>query len=237
MTRADYDRTPVKPVLDGEPIYEDHPVSFDAKRLGHSIAADVRRPLYWNLFTGAFGHTYGHHSVWQMWTPGQDAGQQPADAVVRGDRPAGRGADAARARPARVAAVPHAHPGPTSSSTGAIPTNIPGAGRYDFAPRATPSGTYAMVYAPVGRTFTVQMNAITGPTVKAWWFNPRNGDGDGDRHVPEHGRARLHAAGRRRDARLGAGARRRGEALSAPGVEGRRLERGSATARLSGTRA
>ena len=50
MTRADYDRTPVKPVVDGEPIYEDHPVSFDAKKLGHSIAADVRRPLYWDLF-------------------------------------------------------------------------------------------------------------------------------------------------------------------------------------------
>ena len=31
QTRADYDRTPIKPVLDGEPIYEDHPVSFDAE--------------------------------------------------------------------------------------------------------------------------------------------------------------------------------------------------------------
>ena len=30
---------PVKPVLDGEPIYEDHPVSFDAKKLGHSVSA------------------------------------------------------------------------------------------------------------------------------------------------------------------------------------------------------
>lgn len=70
-TRVDYDRTPIKPVLDGEPIYEDHPVSFRPKDLGHSIASDVRRPLYWNLFTGAFGHTYGHHSVWQMWQPGR----------------------------------------------------------------------------------------------------------------------------------------------------------------------
>jgi hypothetical protein len=71
-TRVDYDRTPTKPVLDGEPIYEDHPVSFKAKELGHSVATDVRRPLYWNLFTGAFGHTYGHHSVWQMWQPGRN---------------------------------------------------------------------------------------------------------------------------------------------------------------------
>ncbi len=70
-TRKDYDRTPTKPIIDGEPIYEDHPVSFRADRLGHSIASDVRRPLYWNLFSGAFGHTYGHHSVWQMWQPGR----------------------------------------------------------------------------------------------------------------------------------------------------------------------
>jgi len=70
-TRADYDRMPVKPVIDGEPIYEDHPVSFRADNLGHSISSDVRRPLYWDLFTGAFGHTYGHHSVWQMWQPGR----------------------------------------------------------------------------------------------------------------------------------------------------------------------
>ena len=32
QTRVDYDRTPIKPVLDGEPVYEDHPVSFDAKK-------------------------------------------------------------------------------------------------------------------------------------------------------------------------------------------------------------
>ena len=76
-TRADYDRTPAKPVIDGEPIYEDHPVSFDAAKLGHSIAADVRRPLYWDLFSGACGHTYGHHSVWQMWAPGRKPVNNP----------------------------------------------------------------------------------------------------------------------------------------------------------------
>ena len=71
QTQVDYQRTPTKPVIDGEPIYEDHPVSFNAKNFGHSIAADVRRPLCWDLFSGACGHTYGHHSVWQMWSPGK----------------------------------------------------------------------------------------------------------------------------------------------------------------------
>lgn len=35
--------------------------------------------------------------------------------------------------------------------------------------------TYAMVYVPVGRAFSVQMDKVTGPKVKAWWFNPRTG--------------------------------------------------------------
>ena len=74
-TREDYDRTPAKPVIDGEPIYEDHPVSFKPDNLGHSTAADVRRPLYWDLFSGACGHTYGHHSVWQMWRDGSQSDQ------------------------------------------------------------------------------------------------------------------------------------------------------------------
>ena len=38
-----------------------------------------------------------------------------------------------------------------------------------------------MVYAPVGRPFTVRMNKITGRKVRAWWFNPRDGTADRDR--------------------------------------------------------
>jgi hypothetical protein len=66
---SDYARTPVKPVIDGEPIYEDHPIAFEAAKFGYSTASDCRRFLYWDLFSGAFGHTYGHHSVWQMYRP------------------------------------------------------------------------------------------------------------------------------------------------------------------------
>ena len=175
QTRADYDRTPIKPVLDGEPIYEDHPVAFDAKKLGHSIASDVRRPLYWNLFAGACGHTYGHHSVWQMWTaarkpvnnpllPWQDAIDQPGAAQMQH----GRALMESRPFLSRV-------PADDVLAPGAVPTSMPGTGRYHFASTRDTGGTYAMVYAPVGRPFTVRMTVITGPRVKAWWFNPRTG--------------------------------------------------------------
>lgn len=175
QTRVDYDRSPTKPVLDGEPIYEDHPVSFDAKKFGHSIASDVRRPLYWDLFTGAFGHTYGHHSVWQMWAPGRNPVNNPlqpwSEAILQ---PGAAQMQHARAllesRPflTRI-------PDDTLVVTNRVPTSIPGAGRYRFVATRDTAGSYAMVYAPVGRPFAVRMNAIQGPSVKAWWFNPRDG--------------------------------------------------------------
>jgi hypothetical protein len=63
-----------------------------------------------------------------------------------------------------------------SSSRVRVPTSVPGAGRTVTSPRATRSGSYAMVYAPVGRKFKVRMDKITGAKVKAWWFNPRTGE-------------------------------------------------------------
>ena len=174
-TRADYDRQPVKPVIDGEPIYEDHPVSFKAAELGHSIAADVRRPLYWNLFTGACGHTYGHHSVWQMWAPPRKPINNPLlpwfEAI---DQPgAGQMQHARRLLESRpfLTRVPD----DTVVVEGPVPTAMPGAGRYRFVATRDAEGRYAMVYAPVGRPFTVRMAAIRGPRVKAWWFDPRDG--------------------------------------------------------------
>lgn len=175
QTRADYDRTPVKPVIDGEPIYEDHPVSFNAKNLGHSISADVRRPLYWDLFGGAFGHTYGHHSVWQMWQPGRNPINGPLmpwfeaiDQPGAGQMQHGRRLLESRPFLTRI-------PDDSIIVTHRVATAVPGAGRYRFAGTRDAEGTYAMVYAPVGRAFTVRMGVIKAPRVKAWWFNPRTG--------------------------------------------------------------
>jgi hypothetical protein len=57
----------------------------------------------------------------------------------------------------------------------AVPTSVPGAGRYRFVATRDVNGTYALVYAPVGRSFTVRMSTISGGRVRAWWFNPRDG--------------------------------------------------------------
>lgn len=174
-TRDDYDRRPTKPVVDGEPIYEDHPISFKQGEFGHSIAADVRRALYWDLFAGAFGHTYGHHSVWQMWSPHRtpvndplmpwdEALAQPGAAHMQ----YGRWLLESRPFSSRV-------PDDGVVLSDRVPTSVPGAGRYRYAATRDADGRYAMVYAPAGRPFRVRMTAVRASKVKAWWFDPRTG--------------------------------------------------------------
>ena len=59
--------TPLKPIIDGEPSYEDIPQGLhDFKEVRWS-ADDVRRYAYWSVFAGAFGHTYGQNSVRQVY--------------------------------------------------------------------------------------------------------------------------------------------------------------------------
>ena len=193
QTMADYNRTPIKPVVDGEPIYEDHPVSFDAKKLGHSIASDVRRPLYWDLFSGAFGHTYGNHAVWQLWTterapinnplmPWSEAIEQPGAAQMQ----YGRALIESRPFLTRV-------PDPSVIVTDRVPTSVPGEGRYRFVATRDTDGTYAMVYAPVGRTFSVRMSAIAGATDHGVVVQSAQRHGDRHRHAsrtPANARSR-----------------------------------------------
>ncbi len=174
-TLDDYNLTPVKPVLDAEPIYEDHPINFNSDQNGHSVAADVRRPVYWDLFSGACGHTYGHHSVWQMYSrerepinrplmPWTEAIDQPGAAQMI------HGRLLMESRPflTRI-------PDSSIIVTSDVPTSVPGAGAYQFVATRDQEGTYAMVYVPVGRKFSVRMDVIKGKEVNAWWYNPRNG--------------------------------------------------------------
>ena len=65
--------TPVKPVLDGEPRYEGHPAAlyrlqdkWDGRWFDQY---DVRQAAWWSVLSGAAGHTYGNHNIWQMWQP------------------------------------------------------------------------------------------------------------------------------------------------------------------------
>jgi hypothetical protein len=174
-TLEDYERTPTKPILDAEPIYEDHPIDFNAKERGYSTAIDVRRAFYWDVFNGACGHIYGNHAVWQMYDGKREPVNMPLmtwrEAIVQpGARQMIFGRKLMESRPflTRI-------PDPNLIVTDRVATNIPGEGRYRFVATRDEAGTYAMIYVPVGRKFYVQTSVLKAKKIKGWWYNPRTG--------------------------------------------------------------
>ncbi len=65
----DYNLSPLKPTMDAEPNYEDHPVNpwpvWDPKN-GFFEDYDVRKQVYRSIFAGGCGVIYGNHCVWQF---------------------------------------------------------------------------------------------------------------------------------------------------------------------------
>lgn len=165
--QAVYNKTPIKPVLDGEPLYEDHPVCFNAKDLGTSSAYDVRMYAYLDLFAGAFGHTYGCHDIWQFYAAGREAVNGPHVYWEQAmDLPGAQ-------QMAHVRKLMEANPilerVPDQSLL--VESDLPPAERV----QATRGNDYIYVYTCTGKPFSVHMGKISGRFLQAGWYNPRNG--------------------------------------------------------------
>ena len=167
--RHDYALTPVKPVLDGEPLYEDHPNCFRPDELGHSVPEDIRRIMYWNVFAGAFGQTYGCHDVWQMFKQGRDPINRPL-------RPWPVALDLPMAN--QVKHLKNLMLSRPFLSRIPDPAIVPGAQEenndYVIATRDQ-NGTYAMIYFPTGKATDLDLSSLNGSQLNAWWYDPRTG--------------------------------------------------------------
>ncbi len=166
--KGSYDRNLTKPVIDGEPIYEDHPVCFNANDLGISNAYDVRKSAYLNLFAGAFGHTYGCHDIWQMYSPKRDAVNNPHIFWQQAlDLP---GANQMKYVKRLMESRPILDRVPDQSLI--VENNLSAYERI----QATRGIDYAFVYTAFGKPFTVNMGKIAGNQVFGYWYSPKNGE-------------------------------------------------------------
>jgi hypothetical protein len=162
LIEGNYARTPPKPFLDGESIYEDHPICWKPED-GFSTPEDVRRNAYWSVFGGAAGHTYGHHAVWQFLTEDGDASLGARGTWTEAlDFPAGQ-------QMRHVRALVESRPYLTRIPDQAIVTGD--------GVRATrdAEGSSLMAYTTEGASFTVDTGVLSGTALRAWWFDPRTG--------------------------------------------------------------
>ena len=174
---------PVKPCFDGEPRYEDHPVSWNPDVLGWFNDADIRRAMYWNLFSGEFGHTYGCHPIWQMLIPSQE----PVGLVRHNwydvlDLPGAF--DLVHAR-RLMESRPFMSRVPDQSLI--VPAYFP---ETDYVVVTRDAG-YAFVYFPTGWSAEIVLDKIGANSINAYWFDPLKGEAKLIYNIPGTGTRRF----------------------------------------------
>lgn len=160
-------KMPGKPVLDGEPVYEDIPQGLHDVTEVRWKAGDVRRYAYWSLFAGSFGHTYGHNSIMQFYRYGYNPGYGAVKPWFEAmDDP---GYNQMKYLKELILKFPFFERVPDQSIIAAK-----NGGRYDRLV-ATRGRNYLLVYNYSACPMKINLTRITGNKKKLWWFDPRHG--------------------------------------------------------------
>lgn len=165
---ADYNRKPVKPVIDGEPSYEGIPQGLHDTLEPFWKDCDVRRYAYWSVFAGACGYTYGHNAVMQMHKHGDGRG-------VYGVREYWETAINApgAGQMAHLKKLIYSRSYADRVPDQALVADT-GTGYQRLL--ATRGKDYAFIYTYTGRKIPVNMERVTRGRVRASWFNPQTGN-------------------------------------------------------------
>ncbi len=169
LIERDYARSPAKPVLDGEAIYDTKPDGFYLGGSEERVGADVmRRKAYWSIFAGACGVTYGHNDVEVLYVPGEASShgqihhwREGLASEASGQLRFLRALIDSRAPFERV---------PDQS----LIVSAPGSGIRHVRATRSPDGKWALLYLPVGGSVTVRLDGLSRPGT-ASWFDPRTG--------------------------------------------------------------
>lgn len=167
--RHDFLLTPTKPTIDGEPMYEEHPKCFNAKELGYSEATDIRKIMYWNVFAGAAGQTYGCHAVWQMY----DLDKQPVNAPLK---PWHKSLDLEVANQVKhlknlMLSRSYFERVPDQSLVAEAQVDD----EFFIASTRSRDGKYAFFYFPTGKSTSINLSEMNGEAFLMTWYDPRTG--------------------------------------------------------------
>ncbi|MBM3839504.1 MAG: DUF4038 domain-containing protein [Verrucomicrobia bacterium] len=180
LTSTNYNLTPIKPTLDGEPRYEDHPINWKPAN-GWFDDWDVRQAAYWSLLAGACGHTYGNHDIWQFW----QSDRKPISSARTEWRKAIDHPGAFQVGLARKLFESRAYQKLVPDQS--LLTSEAGEGAEHIRAAGASDRSFGFVYSPMGKPFTVNVGKFTGSRIKAQWFNPRDGAWKSDGEFPTLG--------------------------------------------------
>ena len=170
MIARDYALQPAKPTLDAEPPYEDHPdmlfpVDEPTANFDDFI---VRRAAWQAVFSGACGHGYGCHGIWQYL-------EKKENAINRAKTPWRQaihlpGAEQMQHLRGLMERMPFLDLVPDLSLVSAMPSGEP------VHILRSKDKTLALIYFPSAGTRSVYVKGLQGKTFDASWYDPRTGE-------------------------------------------------------------
>ena len=184
--------TPIHPHVDGEPRYEDHPNQFNPGKFGWMDDFDARQTAYWSMLSGAFGHTYGNHNIWQFYTEERNPiSWARTHWKVAMNHPGARQVGLMR-KLFEKRNWQHLVPDQTI-----IAKDNPETAEYEVA-SVSQDGDFLMAYLPYGRKTKINTEKLKGKILKGWLFNPRDGhtlslgtfDNNGTKEITPHSEGR-----------------------------------------------
>lgn len=192
----DYSLSPVKPTVEAEPAYEDIGMEFwtfeewrhnpdvfkevfdddnlvrnrEFFKKGFFTDYDIRVHAYWDLLSGACGYTYGNNAVWQMFRKGgkvvipclydwRESLDRPGANQIRYIRNLFEQRDFSKLVPDQSAIY-----GKNYKDDNHIRVAV------------ASDASFLIAYMAQGQPATIVMKKIRGPKVRAYWYNPRNGE-------------------------------------------------------------
>jgi hypothetical protein len=182
----DWERTPTKPVVDGESVYEGIVDNLIAYQPGVPIiqAQDVRRAAYCSVFAGGAGYTYGSQGVWSYSSPtpgapapagrkGSGYGLPPISFQEAMQRPAGTQMQYLRA-------LIESRPMLTRVPDQWLIVNDPLSTTDRIQACRSSDGSYIFIYTSTGKPVRVQLrdkihDKLSGKAYRAYWYDPRQG--------------------------------------------------------------
>jgi hypothetical protein len=165
---ADYTRTPTRPCMDAEPGYEDAQDDIMNLDGGYLDDYEVRKALYWALFAGAHGHTYGCWPIWLMWRPGL-----PAMLARRPWYEALQLPGSHQVQHARTLLL--SRPFLSRIPDQSLIVSDVGAGTHHVRATRDAGGSYVLVYLPSGKPVELDLSRLTGERLACYWYDPRTG--------------------------------------------------------------
>ena len=175
----DYNLKPVKPTIDMEARYENHPDVGGGGTGRRMDAHQEREAAYWNMLAGAAGHGYGNNNIWQFWDPDNPPpnSNHPFPFIpLRGTTHWRKAMDMEGAYDmGLVRKFFELRPWYKMVPDQRLIAMGQGKGEDHIQAARAEDGSFVVAYLPFGHRVGIHMDKLAASRIKGLWYDPREG--------------------------------------------------------------